>query len=215
MLQGDFPSWHQVVLYAATLRQRWLTATRSSRKFWKELPEVCDWRFVGGAMPWNRHPGDLVFGGIRHFAEVVEREQSRAVAVRPKRLHGVATHHRQTREMERIRRERLVRVLVKVAHDVHLALAAGARAMAPELLQLHKTLAAIVPLDGQLVADGLNVDRSHCRKRCRAGPLDATLVSAVTLANGWPAQRTPCRTKLDKPNFIPCDEHGAIASCRP
>src|SRR5882672_10174882 len=84
---------------------------------------------------------------LRHLSQIIEGEKPRAVAITPQRLHGIAADHRQPLELKRGGRERLVRVLVEVAHDIHLALAAGAGTMAAQFFELHKALAAIVPFD--------------------------------------------------------------------
>jgi len=57
----------------------------------------------------------------------------------------------------------LIRVLVNVAQDISLALAPGARTTTTQRLQRHKALRAIIPFDGQFLANLLNIDRSHMR----------------------------------------------------
>jgi hypothetical protein len=50
---------------------------------------------------------------------------------------------------------------VQLAHDVTLSLAAGARAGAAQFLQGDEILRTIVPLDGQFLADLLQVHGPH------------------------------------------------------
>ena len=81
--------------------------------------------------------------------------------VAPNWLEGVTTDIADPAQLKRRWRQRLVRPFVNMAHDVRLAFAAGARTMAAQFFQRHKTLAAIVPFDGQLVADGLDICGLH------------------------------------------------------
>src|SRR5215471_7449406 len=83
------------------------------------------------------------------------------MSISPGGLNAVGTNPRNSSQLKRSRCKRLLRPFVNVAHDIHLAFAAGARAMAAQFFQRDKSLGAIVPLDGQLVADGLNIERLH------------------------------------------------------
>ena len=85
------------------------------------------------------------------------------MAISPQRLHCVTADELRANEPEGIRPQRAVRTFVEVAHDVPLALTAGARAMAAEFLQLDESLAAIIPFDRKFIADGLEVGWSHER----------------------------------------------------
>ena len=83
------------------------------------------------------------------------------MAVGPDGLHGVTTHVHDPDEAEGIGRKRLGRVFIDVPHDVHLALAASARAMPPQCLQRDERLRPIIPFHRQFRADLLNVRWSH------------------------------------------------------
>lgn len=83
------------------------------------------------------------------------------MAVSPKWLHRVATYIAKPHQLKRARTQLLFRSLIDIAHDVRFSLARGAGTMPPKLFQRHKTFAAIVPLDGQFIADRLNVQRFH------------------------------------------------------
>src|SRR5882762_8140032 len=83
------------------------------------------------------------------------------MAVAPDRLNCVATDIGDAPELKRFWRQRFVRILIDIPHDVALALASGARTTASQRLQPHKTFAAILPSDGQFVTDLLNIRRSH------------------------------------------------------
>ena len=100
---------------------------------------------------------------VRHLSQIIERINPGRVAVAPNRLHRIAADAAKADELERLRRQRSVRRGVEVAHDVHLALAAGARTMPPQTLELHVAFTAVIPLDRQLITDGLEVRDSHVR----------------------------------------------------
>ena len=70
------------------------------------------------------------------------------MAVAPDRLQGVAADMGHTQELKRLRCQRLVRSLIKIAHDVPFAFAARAGAMTPQRFQLDKAFTAILPFDG-------------------------------------------------------------------
>src|ERR1051325_4715852 len=82
---------------------------------------------------------------FRHTLEVVEGKKPARMSVAPHRLDRVAADRLDAPQLKRRRRQPLVRSLVKLAEDVHLALAAGARAGAAQFFQRHETLAAVVP----------------------------------------------------------------------
>src|SRR6185503_14765273 len=83
------------------------------------------------------------------------------MAVAPNRLNRVTTDIGDAPELKRLRRQRFVRILVNIPHDVALAFASGARTSASQHFQPHKTFAAILPSNGQFVTDLLNIHRSH------------------------------------------------------
>jgi len=86
------------------------------------------------------------------------------MAIRPNRLDGIPAYIDQPHELKRPRRQRLLRAFVKIPHDVALALASGAGTLAAQFFQGNEALAAIVPLDGHLDADLLDVHRFHKRQ---------------------------------------------------
>src|SRR6266516_3335447 len=86
------------------------------------------------------------------------------MAVAPNRLNGVTTDIGDAAELRRLRRQRLVRLLIDIPHDVTLAFASGARTSASQRFQPHKTFAAVMPSDGQFVANLLNIRRTHDRR---------------------------------------------------
>ena len=83
------------------------------------------------------------------------------MAVRPHRLHRVTADEWRADEPEGIRSQRTVGAFVEIAHDVPLALTSGAGAMASQFLQLDEAFAAVVPLDGKFIANGLEIGWSH------------------------------------------------------
>src|SRR6266516_4836987 len=83
------------------------------------------------------------------------------MAVAPNRLNGVAADVGDAPELKRLRRQRFVRILIDIPHDVALAFASGARTTTSQHFQPHETFAAILPSDGQFIADLLNIRRSH------------------------------------------------------
>lgn len=97
----------------------------------------------------------------REARKILEGKNAGAVAVGPNGLDGVAADIDHAHESKGARGERLIGPLVEVPHDVPLSLAARARAMSAHGFQRDKTLAAIVPFDGQFAADLLDVRWLH------------------------------------------------------
>lgn len=83
------------------------------------------------------------------------------MTIRPDRLDGIATHADETFQLKRRRRQFRFGVFIDVAQNVRLALAIGAGTAASQFLQRNETLATVVPFDGQLFANNLNIHRSH------------------------------------------------------
>ena len=83
------------------------------------------------------------------------------MTITPDWLNCVAPDISDTQQASALLGHWLIRVLVNVAQDIGLALAPGARATTTQRLQRHKALRAIVPFDGQFLANLLNIDRSH------------------------------------------------------
>ena len=88
---------------------------------------------------------------------IIEGKNPRGVAVTPNRLNCVTADLRDPPQLKRLRRQRLVRTFVKNAHDIPLSFAPRTWAVAPHRLQSQKALAAVVPFDGQFLANLLNV----------------------------------------------------------
>jgi hypothetical protein len=65
------------------------------------------------------------------LSEIFEGKNSGRMPVPPDGLDGVAAHAANPNQLKRRRHQLLARVFMEVAKDVHLALAAGARAMPP------------------------------------------------------------------------------------
>jgi len=116
---------------------------------------------------------DLMFGpltldsglglrrGLSHVTQIGERIKTSRVPIGPHRLDRIVADIDDAQQLEGFRPKGLLRVLIKVAHDIDLALATGARAGATELLKRHKALRAVVPLDGEFGPDDLDVCRLH------------------------------------------------------
>lgn len=83
------------------------------------------------------------------------------MTIRPNRLNRVTTHPVNSHQTKGRWCQRLLRVFVKIAHDIHLAFASRAGTAPPQCLQLDVTLRAVVPSDRQFVPDWLNVQRFH------------------------------------------------------
>jgi hypothetical protein len=58
-------------------------------------------------------------------------------------------------------RQSNLRTFVQFAHHVHFALAGGTWTSAAEGLKRYELFLAIIPLDGQLLTDLLQIHRSH------------------------------------------------------
>ena len=92
------------------------------------------------------------------------------MTVTPDGFDGVAADIGNSHELKCRRRQWSVRMLVEITHDVHFPFAAGARTVAKQFFQPHKTFAAVLPSDRQLLSDWLNIRRSHGEKLTRCGP---------------------------------------------
>lgn len=57
--------------------------------------------------------------------------------------------------------EFLVGGFVEIAHDIHFAFTAGAGAGAAEFFERDETFLAVLPFDGEFLADGLEVGGAH------------------------------------------------------
>src|SRR5690349_6796630 len=81
--------------------------------------------------------------------------------VRPDRLDRITTYDHELDQDKGLRCQRLLWVLVEVAHDVRLPLAAGAGTGPAQGFERNIAFAAIAPPHGQFAADLLDVLRSH------------------------------------------------------
>ena len=81
--------------------------------------------------------------------------------IRPDGLDGITAHHDQSDQLKSRWFQRPLRTSIDVPQNVCFTLAIGAWATAPQLLKLDETLAAVVPFDGQFIADSLNVQWTH------------------------------------------------------
>lgn len=133
-------------------------------------------------------------GQSAETAEIVEGVESRAVTVaeiEPQRVvpHPFPTGHRHAGKTLR------AIASVTVAEDVAFALVRGARRGRPQFLVVMKRLRAVIPTDGDLAADELDVDgRVHGAERGAQGSRRQTKTRSaagkpVTLACGELARR--------------------------
>lgn len=83
------------------------------------------------------------------------------MAITPDGLEAVASDYGAAAPLESCGRQRLIRPLVKLPQDVHLALATGAWTRPAQSFQGNEALAAIVPFDGQFISDRLQIHGSH------------------------------------------------------
>jgi hypothetical protein len=83
------------------------------------------------------------------------------VAIGPKGLDPVAANKIEACQLKRVRREGFLRPFVQLAHDVLFPLATGARAGAAQSLQRNEILRAILPFDGQLRSNLLQIQKKH------------------------------------------------------
>lgn len=93
--------------------------------------------------------------------QVVEGEQPGVVAVGPDGLDGVAPDGSELTQLKRSGRERADWPPVELAEHVPFPLAFRAGAGSPQGIEAEIALAAILPPDGQFLADGLEVFRAH------------------------------------------------------
>ena len=90
------------------------------------------------------------------------------MSICPDWLQGITAHAAQADQLKSIGGERTLGMLVNIAQDVRLTLAAGAGAAPPQHWQWNVTLPAIIPLDGEFVPDALNVGGLHGKNQSRA-----------------------------------------------
>lgn len=93
--------------------------------------------------------------------QIVEGIKTRGVPIRPDRLNGVSAYGFDPEQNERGRRIGPIRTFVEIAQDIALALAAGAGTRFAQQFEADKTFAAVFPLNGQFLANDLNILRSH------------------------------------------------------
>jgi hypothetical protein len=99
------------------------------------------------------------------------------VSVRPEWLYRVGAHVNHAQQLEGLGCEWAVGILVKVAHDIPLPSASGAWAVSPKLFKRDKTLGAIIPFDGQFIANLLYVHRLHRLKLTPCSRLRPTTIA--------------------------------------
>ena len=87
--------------------------------------------------------------------EVFKGEKAGCVAVGPDWLHSVASDAVQPDQLKRLGRQGFGRILVKIAHDIGFTFATRAWAITAQFLQGDKTFSAVLPLDGELIANRL------------------------------------------------------------
>lgn len=108
------------------------------------------------------HQAGLGRGGrVGQAEQVVEGEQTGVVAVGPDGLNGVAPDGSELTQLKRGGLERLGGAFVELAENVPFPLASRAGAGSPQGIEAEIALAAILPLDGQFLADGLEVFGAH------------------------------------------------------
>ena len=101
------------------------------------------------------------------------------MAVRPNGPDGITTHAVNPYQFNGPGRQWFFRVFVHVSKDIRFAMAPGARTGAPESVQRNIRLAAVLPFHGQLLANGLDIQRSHAHYNLAAS---AALLWASTSA---------------------------------
>ncbi len=93
--------------------------------------------------------------------QIIEGEEPGRMAVGPNRLQRIASHRDQARQLKRPGRKRCGWIFVQMTHDIGFAFATGAGTGTPQILQGDETLRAIIPFNRQLIADELEVQRTH------------------------------------------------------
>lgn len=83
------------------------------------------------------------------------------MSIIPKWLNRIAANRDKSFQFKCHRRQRLGRRLIHISEDIHLALAARAGTSSPEFFQRNEALRAILPADGKLASDLLDVACSH------------------------------------------------------
>ena len=93
--------------------------------------------------------------------QIIETVNARRMAITPNGLDAIAAHAPHLADFEGTWRELRLRAAMDVPHDVRFAFAAGAGASAPKRFQRNVTFGPVLPTDGKLVSDHLNVSRLH------------------------------------------------------
>src|SRR5213592_4304908 len=109
---------------------------------------------------------------MRYPTEILKTVDAGAVTVAPARLNCVTTDNIETGQLKTAFRVTYVRSH-NVSENVGLAAAGRAWARAPEKLQIEIRFDPVVPLNGELISDLLNVRRLQTHKlailpRCRS-----------------------------------------------
>ena len=128
----------------------------------------------------------------RHSFQIVKRINPRCVSVRPNRLNSIAAHADKPNQLKGRRCQRPVGILIDIPQNVRFTLAIRARATAPQPFQWNKTLTAIIPFDGQFLADLLKIQRSHQRifrrrsKAARVSGLTWCSIPSASISDTFP-----------------------------
>ena len=83
------------------------------------------------------------------------------MSVSPYRLNRVTANALESNQFKCLGGEGPFWVFVKIAHNVLLPFAAGARTALSQFFERNEALAAILPLDGQFLADLLYIQGTH------------------------------------------------------
>ena len=106
------------------------------------------------------HASCLCFA-LADLSQVFKGINARCMPIGPGWLDPISPYLRQPTQPESLVIERWFGPFVEMAHNVGLPFATCAGTSAPQFFQWDKSLAAIIPLDRQLVCDRLNVQGPH------------------------------------------------------
>src|SRR2546425_655706 len=141
----------------------------------KRLRVRTSWSASSPRKTWQASAATSLAGS--QVPQVIEGIDSARMSVSPLRLNRITADGRDTNKLKGRGWKRFRRSLVDLAHNIGLAFASGAGTISAEVFQRDIGFGAIIPLDGQFVADVLNINRFH--RSTTFGRLSRTLKGSI------------------------------------
>jgi len=102
--------------------------------------------------------------GYSNPTQVIEREKTGGMAITPEGLDGITPHGRDAYQVEGLGSQRFFRSLVQLPHDIDFTSTPRAGTRPTQGFKAEVTLGLILPFDGELIANDLQIHGSHMRR---------------------------------------------------